>query len=102
MPQYSPLRISLVKINGDVILLFIYLRHDVMVLNADIQNILSNKSRLRRNIYSCKINFAGYKTYMITILKYKQHLCSGRKLKEGSASRPSVTVSYLRPIRTFL
>lgn len=55
MPQYSPLRISIVKINGDVILLFICLRHDVMVLNADIQNILSNKSRLRRNIYSCKI-----------------------------------------------
>lgn len=55
MPQYSPLRLSLVKINGDVIMLFICFRHDVMVLNADIQNILSNKSRLKCKIYSCKI-----------------------------------------------
>lgn len=55
MPQYSLLRLSLIKINGDIILFFICLRYDVMVSNAEIQDILSNKTRLRRKIYSCKI-----------------------------------------------
>lgn len=61
MSQYSFVRLFLVKIYGDIIFFFICLRDGVMFFNADIQNTFSNKARLRRKMYSCKIIFRDTK-----------------------------------------